>query len=1317
MTVDSGGTLSVNSGVTFTVADGTGTDLTVNGAVSNAGTITNSGQATVNGTWTRAGGSLNTNPPTYSTNSTLVYDANTSGFAARGLEWSATSGAGYPYNVRVKSNSSIDLGNGGAGTARQMAGSLTIDSGGELSMNATPMTAALSVLGSVTVSNGGYLTLSSQSGGDLNVGGNFGIGTSTGGAFANNGRRVTFNGSGSTQTISSSGSLAFKDFATASGASVMSSSSFSVTGNWTNDGSYTGNSETVTFNGSSAQTIGGSKATDFKNLTINNSAGVSLGSNQNVGGVLSLTSGDLNTGSNTLTQSGTSSGTTDVVGSVRRADLGSTARSFGNPNVQVSFQSGTVPTEVTVKLVKSVPAGTNFGFPTAIQRYYTVTQAGGSGFGATLRLHYLDSELNGNLEPNLNLWRHNGSSSWNRVVKTGTSVEGLEQNEYVEASGVTQFSSWTLSSVVTTKARLVEFKATQYDDGVALAWKTGYEVDNLGFNVYREVAGRRTLLNRAPVAGSALVAGQGVALTAGNSYSWADARATGARYWLEEIDLSGKSTFHGPFVPTRSTARGAKGARSPLITELSAAPQTAQDGQRQLTASDAALSKMTRAEGRGAATASADKQRWLASRPGVKIGVRAAGWYHVTREQLVAAGLVASADPSRLQMYAGGAEVPIRVGTDGSVEFYGEGLDVQSTDTRVYWLVEGDAAGLRTNAGRSASAPPVRPDGVDDAAGPGGAENGDGVGQSGGMPAVTVIPFEQPPAPPDSFSYTLERRDRSVYFSGLQNGEAENFFGKVVNGTQSSQTLTVRNLLPNDAPTTTLEVALQGLTAGEHHVTVLFNGSQLGTIDFAGQTGKTATFPVESYLVREGDNQVQMVSGGSSDVSLTGHLRLTYLHTMRADDDRLRFSAPSGPVRVGGFSTPYVRVVDVTDPSAPFELQVEGDAIPDPQGGWSVQVNAAAGPARELYAFADTQLMRPAALTANAPSSLSTDAGQRADMVIITHGGFAQQVAPLAARRSAEGMEVKVVDVEDLYDEFSYGAHAPQAVRDFLAWTKANWEKAPAYVLLVGDGSYDPRDYFGRGRYDLVPSKLVDAGAMETASDDWFADFDGDGVADMAVGRLPVRTQAEAATVVGKILGRTFDSSQTSALMVADRNGSDGYSFEAATDGVQSLLPPGASVSRVNRGAQDAATVRGQIVAGVNSGPLVVNWMGHGSIDVWTGDGLLRGSDAPSLTNGSRLPLFVMMTCLNGYYEGTGGDSLAESVLKAEQGGAYAVWASSGMTEPNAQAEVNRELYRIIFSGQPVRLGDAVRSAKAATADGDVRRTWVLFGDPASRLR
>jgi hypothetical protein len=1336
LTVEAGGALGVNSGATFTVADGTGTDLTVNGSVSYGGTLVNNGLTLVNGTLTRGQGTLTTNPPTYNTNSTLRYDVATLGFVARGLEWSSTGGTGYPYNVQIEDFSFIDLGATGANVPAQIAGRLTINSGGQLSMAVTtettaPMTAALTVLGNVNI-NGGTLTLSSLGGGDLKTQGSF----TNYGAFEHNRRTVHFEG-GSTQAVNDADQSLEMPYVHVNkgGGTVQLNTNLTTLGP---DGGhslrFTGSPGTLTLNGwtltlgSTVETapagsglVGDTSAglslqdggttgpmgnivfagggQSLGNLTINRTGGsgsATLGSDLTLQGALALTAGDILTGSFTLTHHGNSSGTTDVVGNVRRTDVGLAPRSFGHPDNQIGgFAPGTEPSEITVNLVKSVPTG-SMGFPGAVRRTYTITPAGGSGYAATLRLHYNDSELNGNNnEALLDFWRFDGTY-WNRVVRQLFD----STNNWIQSNDVTQFSPWTLAQgALLTTSELVEFKATQYDTGTVLAWKTGYEVDNLGFNLYREAGGRRALLNPSPVAGSALVTGPGVALTAGNSYAWADyAGGSGARYYLEEIDLAGRSKTHGPFAPERVRGRASKGRRSPLLSQVSA--PSSEEGQRQWTRADGAGAEVTRASDPAALEAARGRQRWLASRPAVKIAVRAAGWYRVTREQLAAAGLSPSADPARLQLYAGGVEVPARVGPDGSVEFYGQGLDVQSTDTRVYWLVEGDAPGLRTSLAPSPAA--------------GGEWDG---GQTAGTPVVNVVPVNPSPNGAEFFRYTVERRDRTIYFSGLRNGEAENFFGRIVGATPRTQTLTVRNLHQLDAQTAALEVSLQGLTAGEHRVSVFLNGFNLGRLDFAGQTAKSATFLVQGYMLREGDNQVQLASGGAGDSSLTDRLRLTYLHRMRADDDRLHFTARAGRVRVGGFTSPDVRAVDVTDPASPSEVQLKGDAAPDGQGGWRVTLNVTGGGERELYAFTGGRVAQPASVLANAPSEWSAGAGRQADVVVVTHRDFAEQLAPLVAQREAEGLGVVVVDVEDIFDEFSFGAQTPQAVRDFLAHAKSDWGKAPAYVLLVGDGSFDPRGYLGLGRYDLVPSKLVDAGGMETASDDWFADFDDDGIADIALGRLPVRTPAEASTVVNKIVTRTSDPSQTSALLVADRDGADGYSFESATDGVQSLLPAGANVSRINRRGQDAATVKSRIVAGVNSGPLVVNWMGHGSVDVWTGEGLLRGSDAPSLQNGTRLPLFVMMTCLNGYYEAAELDSLAESVLKAEGGGAYAVWASSGMTEPNAQAAANRELYRILFGEPGVRLGDAVRRAKAGTPDRDVRRTWVFFGDPSSRLR
>lgn len=80
-------------------------------------------------------------------------------------------------------------------------------------------------------------------------------------------------------------------------------------------------------------------------------------------------------------------------------------------------------------------------------------------------------------------------------------------------------------------------------------------------------------------------------------------------------------------------------------------------------------------------------------------------------------------------------------------------------------------------------------------------------------------------------------------------------------------------------------------------------------------------------------------------------------------------------------------------------------------------------------------------------------------------------------------------------------------------------------------------------------------------------------------------------------------------------------------------------------------------------------------------------------------------------------ESLSEALLKAEGRGAVAVWASSGLTEPAAQAVLNRELIRVFFNGGSITLGEAVKRAKTVTKDPNVRRTWILFHDPTTQLK
>jgi peptidase C25-like protein len=434
-------------------------------------------------------------------------------------------------------------------------------------------------------------------------------------------------------------------------------------------------------------------------------------------------------------------------------------------------------------------------------------------------------------------------------------------------------------------------------------------------------------------------------------------------------------------------------------------------------------------------------------------------------------------------------------------------------------------------------------------------------------------------------------------------------------------------------------------TSPDHSVSVALNGVFVGRLLFDGRTRKVERFSIYQSLLREGNNILTfMTDGGAGDVSLVDYVRVSYWHTATADDDALRLTTEAGQPSqiIDGFSSPLIRVLDVTDPAAVTEL--------------------------------------------------------------------------LVTQRQKQGWAVALIDTEDLFDEFNFGHKSPQAVKDFLSYAATSWKRKPKYVLLAGDASYDGRNYLGLGQFDLIPTKLIDTAFMEAASDDWLADFNNDGLAELAVGRLPMRTASEATKLVAKLTGYEQSTPVEEALLVADQN--ESYLFEQASDSLRAWLPATLRINQLKRGQLDAATAKEQLLAAINRGQKIVNYTGHGSVSLWRGN-LLTNLDAAAMTNGNRLSVFVLMTCLNGYFDDPVVDSLAESLMKAERGGAVAVWASSGMCLPDEQAVMNRQIYRLLFdpTNQALGLGEVMRRAKASIADADIRRTWILLGDPTMRLK
>jgi hypothetical protein len=877
-----------------------------------------------------------------------------------------------------------------------------------------------------------------------------------------------------------------------------------------------------------------------------------------------------------------------------------------------------------------------------------------------------------------------GGATWN-PFGTGLPVVAVFDMKLQQANRFIRIAThgrgmWEIS-LQPTAVKLNDVAATGYDQGQYIEWNTGHEVNNLGFNIYRDEGGKyrdeggkRVRLNQQLLAGSALVAGENNTLTAGKKYGYWDGSPASKRvaeYWLEEIDLDGQSTFHGPIVA--KTVGGAPPERSSAQLLSRTGSVQAQAG-------------VTRPVGRNAQLPVAAQGRAfvpqtdLSALPAVKLAVRSEGWYKVSQADLIAAGISPGVNPRLLQLYVDGLELPIKVNgeQDGrfdaadSIEFYGLGLDVAWTDIRTYWLVAGSQPGQRIQQAQG------------------------GQGQAGAS----------------SFPYTAERRDRALYFSALRNGDQENFFGAVVSSSPVDQAITLRNVVQPSAQEAQLEVALQGVTRTPHRVRVILNGTEVGAVDFDGQGEGVARLSVSQSMLREDANQVTLIgSAGQNDVSLVHYIRVTYQRAYKAENNALKFTAQGNQqISITGFTTGQLSVVDITDPNGPQESP--GIVKQQNDGSYTLTVTAPGAGARTLMAFSANQSRVPAGVAANQPSTWRK-ASQGADLLIITRRDFFAALDALKNQRQSQGLSVAMIDVEDLYDEMSYGQKSPQAVKDFLSFAKSSWKKAPRYVLFAGDSSYDPKNYLGQGEFDIVGTRLIDTDNMETASDDWYTDFNNDGLAEMAVGRLPVRTTQEAAAVVAKLI--SYDRSNPSQEMLHVADSTDGFNFRAASYRLLELVPGSLRVQEINREELGDSTARNQLLEAINRGPKIVNYTGHGSLEQWRGN-LLVSPDGANLTNGDHLSVFMMMTCLNGYFQDPVVESLAESLLRAERGGAVAVWASTGMTEPGGQSAMNQEMYRQLFTTGG-RLGDAALGAKSQMKDLNLRRTWVLFGDPTTRLR
>jgi hypothetical protein len=348
----------------------------------------------------------------------------------------------------------------------------------------------------------------------------------------------------------------------------------------------------------------------------------------------------------------------------------------------------------------------------------------------------------------------------------------------------------------------------------------------------------------------------------------------------------------------------------------------------------------------------------------------------------------------------------------------------------------------------------------------------------------------------------------------------------------------------------------------------------------------------------------------------------------------------------------------------------------------------------------------------------SLPAGAGADYLIVTHAAFADQARRIAALKEAEGHRTWVVDVENAYDHFSGGVMEPAAVQALIRQAA---RAGARYVLLVGDDTFDPRDFSGLGQVSYVPSLLGwDGEYGRVPSENRYADLDGDGAPEIAIGRLPVQTPEEADVMVDKISRQAEVMRQAGRrhLFVLDNQAPGDPSFATEAARVAALLGAGADTSYADL-AQGVEPARTALHEGLASGPLATHYFGHGGEDFWADEHLLDAGEAATLGNAGHETLLFAWTCVSQNYLFGLGPSLGEAMLLAPEGGALATVGPTGITDARHQAVLFSRLYPYVLRGVP--LGEALRRAKVETLrlDPDARGVvegWSLLGDPALAL-
>ena len=255
-------------------------------------------------------------------------------------------------------------------------------------------------------------------------------------------------------------------------------------------------------------------------------------------------------------------------------------------------------------------------------------------------------------------------------------------------------------------------------------------------------------------------------------------------------------------------------------------------------------------------------------------------------------------------------------------------------------------------------------------------------------------------------------------------------------------------------------------------------------------------------------------------------------------------------------------------------------------------------------------------------------------------------------------------------------------------------------MLLLGDSSYDPRNFTGLDQGAPLPALWAKTSYLWTSSDPTLGAVNGeDLLPDVAVGRLPAKTLEEAQALVQKVLDWEGQDLGGKAVLVADNPDLAG-DFEADVLDIEASYLTDRETQRLFLRELGAGT-RPQILSAFDGGASLMSYVGHGGAAVWASENVLNSWDPPKLLAQSRQPLMLTFNCLNGYFVAPNYDSLSEAFLKVEGRGTVGAFTPSGLSLDAPAHRFHRALMAEITGGSArASRGRGARGAGGLRGDG-----------------